>query len=410
MSWHFGQTDTTTPPPAGDYNAGNPFNFPFPTPGSTGPGGTRPLAAMAAAVLAASQKPLAEQALKQLLSSIETIPADINWLQFKAGLMRHSSQPPRAPRPVYPQLGQVGRVTLHSAGGSGPPVVIIPSMVNRGYVLDLLPNNPNHSLIAALRQAGHQVLFISWNDPALADAPLTLSQLVTERLEPLLHLAHQQVGPMAVFGYCMGGLLALAGAVRVGPQVVSQLAVAAMPWDFANTASAAHVQHGLPMLQPWLASQTLLPAHVMAHYFWLLDPWGPIRRLMAYGQETDPARLQFLTALEDWLTDGLALDAPIAKEMLVDWYAHNAPLNGQWRIGGTAITPQNLNVPLWVGITQNDNLVPLNAALPFIGQAKGASVVMVPTGHIGLVCGRQAAPLFYQPLSQWLKSTQTAAT
>ena len=82
----------------------------------------------------------------------------------------------------------------------------------------------------------------------------------------------------------------------------------------------------------------------------------------------------------------------------------NAPLKGQWHVDGVPILPANINAPLWVCITQNDILVPTASSLPFIGQAKGAQVVMSDTGHVGLVCGRRAKERLYDPFTYWLKT------
>lgn len=362
---------------------------------------------MSAAAMFATNRPLLEQTLAAMQQGIAQIPTDIDWQQFQAGVTRYAANATPSQDPAYPALTTSGRVSLLDAGGKGTPVVLIPSMVNKGYVLDL---HPGHSLVEHLRNNGFHVLLIDWGTPSESDI-LTLSEVIADHLEPLLQTAFQQFGPLALFGYCMGGLLALAAAVRLNTAAsgtVSKLAVAAMPWDFSVTTSAQHMQWAKPILEPWLKPQTgiptLVPPEVMSHYFWSLDPWSPIRRLMAYGREVDPARLAQMTALEDWLNDGLPLDGPIAREMLLDWYADNTPLKGEWLVDGTPILPANINAPLWVCITQNDILVPTASSLPFIGQAKGAQVVMSDTGHVGLVCGRRARERLYDPLTSWLKS------
>lgn len=362
---------------------------------------------MSAAALFATNRPLLEQTLAAMQKGIAEIPTDIDWQQFQAGVMRYAANTSPAQDPAYPVCATAGRVTLLDAGGEGQSVILVPSMVNKGYVLDL---HPGHSLVEHLRTNGFHVLLIDWGTPA-EDNILTLSQVIADHLEPLVQAAIQQVGPVALFGYCMGGLLALAATVRLNaaqPGSISKLAVAAMPWDFSATTSAQHMQWAKPMLEPWLTPQsgtaTMIPPEVMAHYFWSLDPWSPIRRLMAYGREFDPARLAQMTALEDWLNDGLPLDGPVAREMLLDWYADNTPLKGEWQVNGVPILPANINAPLWVCITQNDILVPTASSLPFIGQARGAQVVMSDTGHVGLVCGRRAKERLYDPLTSWLKS------
>lgn len=354
------------------------------------------------AAFMASNKPLMEQAALQLMREMEKVPADIDLLQFQAGVARYASQKVRPEREDYSEIARVGRMCLRDAGGEGKPVVLVPSMVNRGYVLDL---HPDVSLVAYLRGQGLRVLLVDWGAPQ-ADAVLTLEQVIADGLEPMLRVAIEQFGPVALFGYCMGGLLALAATVRMNEgeeKAVSRLAVAAMPWDFAQTVSAPHMQMAKPFLEPWLQANTLVPPEVMAHYFWSLDPWGPIRRTIAYAREVDERRLAQMTALEDWLGDGLALDGPVAREMLLEWYGANTPLKGEWQIRGVPIVPVKIGAPLWVCITQKDVLVPAASSLPFVGQAKGAQVVMAETGHVGLVAGRRAKEMLYEPLTAWLK-------
>ncbi len=371
---------------------------------------------MSTAALLATNRPLLEQTLQNLMQQVEQIPTDINWPEFQAGLARYTANTTPPSSPDYPVISTSGRTTLLDAGGVGPSIVLIPSMVNKGYILDLCPG---HSLTEHLRAQGFHVLLIDWGTPT-PETVQSLSDTITNGLEPLLKNAHTHFGPLSLFGYCMGGLLALAATVRINSNTqtpkhpVTKLALAAMPWDFSATTSAQHMQLAKPFLEPWLTPpqnqtpdtrhQTLIPPEVMSHYFWSLDPWSPIRRLMAYGREADPNRLIQMTALEDWLNDGLPLDGPIAREMLIDWYTDNTPLKGEWQVGGTPILPQNINCPLWVCITQNDILVPTASSLPFLAQTKGAQVVMSDTGHVGLVCGRRAKERLYTPLTAWLKS------
>ncbi len=364
--------------------------------------GPKPLGAMMGAVFMASQKPLAEQALQQVHDVLAKVPGDVNWMAFQAGVQRYMNNPWRQERPEYPVVGTAGRVMLRDAGGEGKPVVLVPSMVNRGYVLDLYPG---HSLTGFLREQGFKVLLVDWGEPAAGDAGdggLTMEQVIMERLVPLLRGAAERYGPLGVFGYCMGGLLSLGAAVHLDPNVVEKLAVAAMPWDFSVTPSSGHMAMARPVMEPWLQAQGIVPAEVMQQYFWLLDPWSPVRRLSAYGFEMDEDKHRFMTAMEDWLADGLALDGPVAREILIDWYADNRTLKGEWTVGGKVVTPQALEIPLLAAITQRDTLVPSMCSLPFVGQSKGAQVVMADTGHVGLVCGRKAQSQLYEPLARWL--------
>lgn len=365
------------------------------------------------AVWAASQKAQTQAQMEQALAQVHTllaqVPDDVNWEKFRAGVARYVAQPARAPRVVYAELARVGRVCVRDAGGEGapgvPPVVLVPSMVNKGYVLDLYPG---HSMVEALKKQGFRVLLVDWGEPA--EGPLHSMAEVVVTLEKVLAMVVLKVGAVHLFGYCMGGVLALAAAVRLGSDHVRTLSTAAMPWDFSVTpthgtlATARAVMLGGDVGLPAAETLPVITAEAMQLGFYLLDPWSPVRRLMAYGEAAED-RLPFMTALEDWLGDGLALDGGVGREILLHWYADNVTLRGRWVVDGVTITPAALTMPWWACVCQRDVLVPALCALPAVAQGKDVTIHMADTGHVGLVCGRRAGEQLFDPLCDWWRRT-----
>lgn len=132
-----------------------------------------------------------------------------------------------------------------------------------------------------------------------------------------------------------------------------------------------------------------------------------MRRISALGQETDPTRRAHMLALEHWLHDGLPLDGPVAKTMVEDWYGANMPYQGTWKVENTIINPAHLTIPTWLAIPQRDKLVPPASALALAGQLPAAHMVTVPTGHVGLVAGRQAVQQVHGPLGVFLSGVNS---
>ncbi len=97
-----------------------------------------------------------------------------------AGLARYGdAERPDAPA-ARPVVAQIGATCLRDLGGSGPPVVLVPSLINPPRVLDL----PGASLAEALA-ARHRVLLLDWG-VAGERAGLDLGGHVEALLVPLL--------------------------------------------------------------------------------------------------------------------------------------------------------------------------------------------------------------------------------
>jgi len=289
------------------------------------------------------------------------------------------------------------RVLDHGAGG-GVPVLFVPSLVNRAYVLDLMDG---HSMLRWLAGQGLRPLLLDWGWPGEVERRFTLTDYVAGRLERALGFLAPQRPVLA--GYCMGGNLALAAAARVG-EALRGLALLATPWDFhAGTDGRGALLGALvPALEPLMALGEALPVDALQMLFALLDPPGVGEKYRNFGrldQGSDRARL--FVALEDWLNDGIPLAAPVARECLAGWYGENRPMRGDWRIAGAAVDPGAVRVPTLVAVPARDRIVPPESARPLAGLIPGAALLEPAAGHIGMVAGGTAERALWRPLRDW---------
>ena len=80
-----------------------------------------------------------------------------------AGLRRYQAAA-RTPRPApMPAIAEAHGATLRDYGGEGPPVLVVPSLINPPDVLDL---SPDRSLLRWLAGRGHRVLLLDWGADA----------------------------------------------------------------------------------------------------------------------------------------------------------------------------------------------------------------------------------------------------
>lgn len=300
-----------------------------------------------------------------------------------------------------PAIWAEGGSRLLDYGGEGPTVLFVPSLVNRAYVLDL---TPERSLMRWLPGQGFRTLLLDWGWPGEAERHFTLTDYVAGRLERALMAAP---GPVVLAGYCMGGLLALAAALR-RPDRVRALALLATPWDFhagpdgprrARTAAAL-----LPGLETLMEPTGALPVDALQSLFAMLDPYGVAQKFRAFARlRQDSERAALFVALEDWLNDGVPLPAPIARQCLGGWYGRNEPGRLTWRIAGQIIDPAAWAGPSLTATPERDRIVPPASAIAAAARFRDGDVHFAAGGHIGMVAGTGAEAALWQPLASWLR-------
>jgi polyhydroxyalkanoate synthase len=307
--------------------------------------------------------------------------ARIVWRLGGASLLRHGLAPDAAAR---------------------VPALFVPSLLNRGWVLDLVPGQGMLSWLAA---NGVDPFRIEWGEPGADERTFDIGDYVRLRLEPALDEVRRITGrPPVLVGYCMGGLLALAAALR-RPDAASGLTLLATPWDFhAPDGDRAAALAGIyRSCRPFLRMLGELPVDMIQALFVAHDPIVALRKFRRFaGMKMDTAEATQFVALEDWLNDGVALPLPAADEALLGWYGENATCRGGWRVDGRVVDPAALAVPALVVAPGGDRIVPPASAAAIMSTLPDCERRDVALGHIGMVVGRRARDALWAPLAAWI--------
>ena len=323
-----------------------------------------------------------------------------------AGIAAYRHHPYRRTLPEPATLWHAGTTRLLDyAPGGGRPVLFVPSLVNRAYILDLSARCSLMRWLAA--ETGLRPLLVDWNAPGETERGFTLTDYIADRLDAAFDAARDVSpggAPIAVAGYCMGGLLALALAIRRSHQV-SRLALLATPWDFHSerVAQAEAAGRAITAAAPLLTAAGELPVDVIQAMFASLDPFLVLRKFIAFAHldaASDKAA-QFV-ALEDWLNDGVPLAGAVARECLAGWYGENTPHRRHWRIAGDVVDPAAFDRPALVVVPDHDRIVPPRSARALADALPRATVLPAPVGHIGMVAGARARRAVWRPLADWL--------
>ena len=369
----------------------------------------RPELATAASQLAAELAAAEPEALAGAVAR----EAQQRFASFLDAVATYRRHPFRRSAATAPVIWQEGTTRLLDYGGNGPPVLVVPSLINRAYILDLLPER---SFMRFLAERGFRPFLVDWQAPGEVERRFDLADYVLGRLAVALDAVIEACsrGPspgVILAGYCMGGTLAL-GLAQHRASDLAGLALLATPWDFhaERVEQAALLAALLPGYEPVLGVLGELPVDMIQALFAALDPSLVLRKFLGFAG-LDPAceRARRFVALEDWLNDGVPLAASVARECLGQWYGATATARGAWRLRGQAVLPQRIKTPSLSVIPDQDRIVPPGSALALALALPDCRVLRAPTGHIGMMSGGRAEAAVWQPFAEWALSCTAAS-
>lgn len=305
--------------------------------------------------------------------------------------LRAYQQAPRAPRHNGRTVAASReRATLRDFGGAGPPVVVVPSLINPPDVLDLAPDN---SLLAWLAdEMGLRTFLVDWGDPEPAERDRDVTAHVEDLLLPLLATLRE---PPILVGYCLGGTMALAAAQAVGARGVALIAA---PWRFAGFGAAAADMAALwADAEPACAALGLVPMEVLQAGFWRLDPARTVAKFERFAR-LDPAsdEVEAFVALEDWANGGAPLTYAAGRQLFERFIVADDPGLGNWQVAGQTITPEALPCPAIEFVSRTDRIVPAATAIGLPDRRD------LDAGHVGMIVGGRARAQLWEPLGDWL--------
>jgi len=335
---------------------------------------------------------------QKMLAAVDPIRAQ----RFIAGIKAYQNHPVARDVPEMPVIWERGTTRLRDynpKAANAPPVLIIPSLINRFTIFDL---DADHSLLRLMAAEGLRPLVVDWDEPGEDEQAFALTDYVAQRLFLILDFLSSSGLRPHVLGYCMGGLLALALAI-LKPGRVRSLSLLATPWHFEGDPAAKNFLELADNLEPFLQERGRLPVDVLQTMFALFQPEYVMEKFARFaGLDSESIEAKRFVLTEDWLNDGVPLTAPVARECLRDWYGENKTGKMQWRIAGQTIDPRALDIPAYVIAAGKDTIVPPASVRPLARLIRRAALHEPVTGHIGLMASHTAPQEVWKPLMRWV--------
>jgi len=321
------------------------------------------------------------------MAQLAPTPRDVLWRDGCASLYRFRSASTEA-------AAQPGR--------TGPPVLVVPSMINRWYVVDL---RAGASLVEALVAGGLDVWCLDWGIAQDEDRYLEWDDVVA-RLARAARFVERTSGASRVglLGYCMGSTLAGIFAA-LEPEHVSAFVNLAGPFDFAHGGLLR------TMVDPkWFDARAIADAGNVAPMqmqsgFLALRPTSQLAKWVGFlDRAHDEASREAFDALETWAGDNIPFPGSAYGTYIEDLYQKNALVRGEHRVAGRRVDLGAIRCPVLTVAAERDTICPVAAARA-LNDACGSAdkqLLVVPGGHVGAVVGSRAPKVLYPAMRDWL--------
>ncbi len=308
----------------------------------------------------------------------------------------------QTPRDEHPLEGGARLLHFRSAATIARPILLVPSLINRWYVLDL---RPGASLVEALVGAGFDVWLLDWGTPEVEDRYLDWDS-VLKRLGRAARKVQRETAQSTIglFGYCMGGTLAAIHAAQ-NAESIAAFVTLCTPIDFSFGGMLRR------MVDPsWFDADAIADAgnvapNQMQAGFSALRPTLDLAKLMSQPDlAAGPKQRASYLALEAWASDNIPFPGEAYRRYIREMYQGNELALGTHHANGKPARLGAIRCPTLTITASRDQICPPAAATALLGLvgSTDTSVLEVPGGHVGAVVGSKAASTMYPGLIGWL--------
>lgn len=283
------------------------------------------------------------------------------------------------------------------------PLLVIYSLINRHYILDLLPKV---SVIKNLQRQGFDIYATDWGTPSSSYKDMSLETYAHEYVENAVEKIKEITGSekVSLLGYCWGGIFALIYSA-IHPENVKNLILHATPVDLGKMDTP---------IENWTAHLNAdrlveafgnVPGSFLNMAFILRNPVEALLKYSRFFSELKSLdeMMQFF-AIETWLYDSVPIIGGVYKEIVNKIYKKNLLIKNKMNVGSDLVDLKKITIPVLNIVGSKDDLVPPESSKSIMNviPTKDKKLIEFPTGHVGLCTSQQAHEQLWPEVGKWL--------
>lgn len=284
------------------------------------------------------------------------------------------------------------------------PILFAYSLINRWYILDFLPGR---SLIESLTRAGFDVYAIDWGTAGPAEQNLTWADLLGDRLREAVRQTLRASGSdeLTLYGYCMGGTLALAYA-SLYPQGIRNFVAQATPVDFSHGGVySLWIQPGHFDVDSLVDAYGNVPSRLLETGFLMAAPVQRLTRWLDVCRHIDdPDYVTTFLAMERWGADAVPFPGEVYRQYIKDCYQQNLFCQGRMEVGGERVDLGRVRASVLNIIAEHDTIAQpaMSEPLARLTGSQDSQTLRFPVGHIGLSASSKSPTKVWPVIAEWI--------
>jgi polyhydroxyalkanoate synthase len=315
-------------------------------------------------------------------------PKEIIWTKNKARLYRYE--------PVREKLFPV-------------PILFIYALINRPYVLDLMPGN---SLIEYLVNNGFDVYLLDWGIPSEEDKNLSFEHYILDYMPRAVKRMLKQSGASeySILGFCMGGTMSAIYASLFPDTPLRNLILLTAPIDFTN--------EDMGIYGIWMSEKQFNPDHIVEAFGnvpgELIDTGNrmvkPVTNYIGtyvtmWDRLLHDKPMGTWLAMNKWVNDGVPFPGAAFRQWIRDFYQQNKLVKNELILRGHPINLTSIDCSVLSIAGSRDHICtpPQAKAIMSHISSQDKTFVELDAGHVGLLTGASAKNTLWPKIRTWLE-------